>query len=286
MKKIQIIIIMLFLLFLINGCKKEDDKEPIISKIESVHEFFHDDVSSIVRIIGNPVLKKPNDNFYNIKYSLTAYMQIKQGTSRQLDYYQFDWTFNDNTYDTYYHYTKNDENQTIVRSFAQNFHPSSFIDKESIIKVAGKIKYSLILNNKLHNREYTFLEEMLTLSNDDFNNYNNINDNNEISVNCTFNNFDYEDFYRFKININIEKNEEPYHVDMQSWFVTNNNQIIPFIGVYNYTNLDENFESVTDERIYKYVDIKDIYIKALKTNNLGHKSELLYKLSFDDILNN
>ena len=60
-----------------------------------------------------------------------------------------------------------------------------------------------------------------------------------------------------------EKNNEKFHIDMQSWVVTADEEYIPFIGVYNYTGPSKRFTNSgkeIDERVNpQYIVVKVVY---------------------------
>lgn len=60
-----------------------------------------------------------------------------------------------------------------------------------------------------------------------------------------------------------EKNNEKFHIDMQSWIVTADEEYIPFIGVYNYTGPSKRFTNSgkeIDERLNpQYIVVKVVY---------------------------
>ncbi len=76
-----------------------------------------------------------------------------------------------------------------------------------------------------------------------------------------------EKYYTY---IEIETNDErtnKFHIDMQSWIVTEDGQYLPHMGVYNYAGISKNFNKnmPIDKNIKpKYIIIKTIYFNVDK----------------------
>ena len=109
MKKILLLILIL-LSFGMQGCDRRtilEEVDPIIGE----HHLFDNSISSALRIVGNPRLQESTDTFFTMQYSITTLTRIRLGTSRQVDYYQFDWIYEDDTREIYYNLVENELRQ-------------------------------------------------------------------------------------------------------------------------------------------------------------------------------
>lgn len=65
-----------------------------------------------------------------------------------------------------------------------------------------------------------------------------------------------------RLTVNDKINEK-FHIDMQSWIVTEDGEYLPFIGVYNYTGVSKRFSNSgreIDERLKpEYIAVKVVY---------------------------
>lgn len=98
-------------------------------------------------------------------------------------------------------------------------------------------------------QEYSFKEDLLTLSKKELVNYNDTNESEDIGIvlnfteNKEFNSETSQNeviSYRVDFGIDIANKDQQYHVDVQSWVVSENQEIYPFIGYYNYSNKSTN----------------------------------------------
>lgn len=282
MKKFAIILLLLFLISL-SACKKEktENKEPPThNKIEASHLLSHEDIESSIHIIATPELK---ENRLLSKYSIATYMKIKRGLERNLDFYQFDWTYDDNTYETYQHTNIKEIDAPFIPSYAQQFLLPMFLPRNDIISIQGMIKYSHKIDLLLLEKSVSFQETIFKLTKEDFHTYEEKHFNPFMQVAMHFLDLEEEEFYRFKLSFTLFDPPAFLHLDIQSWIVTEEEQIFPFIGIYNYTSKEEHYETLSDVKVYKYVNIKDIYIKCINTTN-NNEEMLLYKMPFKKII--
>jgi hypothetical protein len=93
-----------------------------------------------------------------------------------------------------------------------------------------------------------------------------------------------KDDLQYKAFFTLEaKVEENYHINMQTWLVTENQEIYPFLGLYNYCSREKfnyNYESV----INKNINPVYLYMKLEYQNEAGSITTLYYKESISAIL--
>ena len=70
-----------------------------------------------------------------------------------------------------------------------------------------------------------------------------------------------------------------FHIDMQSWILTNSGELLPFIGMYGYNN---STWSVANERVINNLDAKGIVCKLICYFN-NQEFELHYKADFSEM---
>ena len=70
-----------------------------------------------------------------------------------------------------------------------------------------------------------------------------------------------------------------FHIDMQSWILTNGGELLPFVGMYGYNN---STWSIANERVIKDLDAKGIVCKLVCYFN-NQEFELHYKADFSEM---
>lgn len=257
MKKIYIVFLLFLFFFVLSSCKKDDVFIP--EEIAAEHQFYDENFYNYIRYINFPYFEKTKTTF---KQSLTTYMGIKTGTNRSIDYYQFDYSHSYK--ETYFNVEPTVLDGGIVRRFSHEFLPESII-KSKINSIYGKIVYSHTIDLITETKTYLFKESFFTteLINSSFSNS---NQNDAVLFSFLNNSIKTEPFYRFKINAIVPKNSTPYHLDFQTYIKTTSNDIYPFMGIYNYNLINEDYISISDLKVDKQIDIEEILIYAEYNN--------------------
>lgn len=182
----------------------------------------------------------------------------------------------------YFSQYDNYENVNHHLNFPNGTDPKSIFIAMEYIDKEGQKKY------------YTLREDLFTLSKDDLNKYQETYDNTNIII--TIQSEQGENNIMVDLNINVkdistDQQKLFYHVDVQTWVVTKDKKIYPFIGFYNFTNIQRNTMSDYGKYIpvklnaeYFYVKVK--YYNSLDkfVNNINHSQEILYKIPISQTL--
>ncbi|MFA6842766.1 MAG: hypothetical protein WCR33_00020 [Bacilli bacterium] len=93
-----------------------------------------------------------------------------------------------------------------------------------------------------------------------------------------------DDGYNGGARISIDDRTIPYHVDMQSWILTSDNEYLPYIGVYNYTSETHTYtetNDLIDSRLNgEYICAKLVYYFG---ENANEKYTYYYKQAIDKL---
>ena len=90
---------------------------------------------------------------------------------------------------------------------------------------------------------------------------------------------------QYDTNIQITFDEKtPYHLNFQSWIVTEGKEIFPFIGVYNYCT-PEPLKPAYETSVFKFVKPKTIYMKLDYTDENNVLTPFYYKVDVATLLN-
>lgn len=94
--------------------------------------------------------------------------------------------------------------------------------------------------------------------------------------------------YKAGVRVVVEESvEEQFHIDMQTWIVTEDGEYLPFIGVYNYTGPSKKFtnslKDVNEDLKPRYIVAKVVYYDTEKGNEKGQVS--YFKQDINNIQN-
>ncbi|MCK9536412.1 MAG: hypothetical protein M0R05_02290 [Bacilli bacterium] len=158
------------------------------------------------------------------------------------------------------------------------------VGKEAITKLYIRLRYN---NNGENDKIMKITEDVIEIRNKEikgslFKTENSLDDILEITF--TYRNFD-SDKYKsnFKISFNEEKISTPFHINLQSWIITENGKAFPFLGLYNYRT-PKDFTPGVETDVFKYVNPEYIYLKLEYTGNKQQTRYLYYKAAIADLL--
>ncbi len=262
-------ILVLFICLFLSGCSNMKGLQ--YDKIVAEHEVYHQDLNSYVVINAKPVLEKDT---IRVKYAITIYANIVEGTGRYFNYYQVDWTTDTGKIDQYYHIFQEDARK---RSYAQNFFPYNYVYGNQITKVDVLYDYEYLIQEESIATKVKYSEEMMMLPTSELTSLKFVDSLENYQIELIASKRKTEEFNRFKLNIHFVNLEETSHIDFQSWIVTSDGDIYPFYGIYHYQIDSGDFISVGDEMIDDIIDFKEMFCK-IKYYNHEEIYEEYYKM--------
>lgn len=180
----------------------------------------------------------------------------------------------------------------IMRYFIETHRNSSFVtppishrtDKEPKInnaldKIFIKTKYRISINDEIQVKEIKFSEKVLQLSKRELNSSKFTLTN--VIADLAYFKIEFRDQgtnrYETTLEINLYNKDKPHHINFQTWLVTSDDKIFPFLGLYNFCS-QENFSRTISEGYFKNLNPEWLYAKLEYTNPVtGEVSELFYK---------
>lgn len=141
----------------------------------------------------------------------------------------------------------------------------------------GLDEFIYIINN---GSEHNFYEKVMYVTNKDIDNkgYPEELDSDIVFVNFLIT----EDDEKYNMEVILDANE-PIHIDLQSFLVSDDANIYSFFGLYGY-KMSESSYSIENNYIYKEMNMKFIYLRITYYNENGTKTELRAKYSLENIL--
>ncbi|MDD3999548.1 MAG: hypothetical protein PHX62_01465 [Bacilli bacterium] len=160
---------------------------------------------------------------------------------------------------------------------------ASNIKSTGFSKYYIKVIYDQVLNEEKDTKTLKISEEVLKLSKKELTEEVFRNEANEY-VDLSFSVSDYnEQQYRGNLNVDSKNKEIDYHINLQSWLVTEDGKIYPFLGLYNYNFKDKYYPSSYPSTIYKYLHVEYIYAK-LEYQDANGFQQIYYKEKLDNLI--
>jgi hypothetical protein len=254
------------------------------------HEKYAEEIVPQITVVG---IRSFDDNeIMSLRYSVTAKFtgrlnQDKADPKLEIGRSQVSALLTNNK--MYYFTEQKDRNTPISHSYTMSSTetsqtiPSKFFIKLNYKDANGQEKVG------------TFLEElMLDLNkNEGYSNINSISHYDEtqaktiddVSINFIATND--KNAYTTSVWITVDDLSKRYHVDMQSWIVTESGEALPFMGVYGYSDQKNTF-LLSNREANHLLKPKDLYCKLVYTvvNEKGvavESKEILYKEAFSKL---
>ena len=238
-------------------------------------------------------------NPYALVLVSTEYNEIEEKFENSAKIYAYIRAMNDSKISRVdYAYSALDNNKKMCY-FIETHRNSSFVTppvshrSDETVKMGSylekifiKSKYKITVNEEVQVKEIKFSEEVLQLNKRELNN-----------TKYTLTNF-IEDVLFFKISfreqgtsryevtfqLTLYEKSKPHHINFQTWLVTEDKQIYPFFGLYNFCS-NEDFNRSLSEGFYKNLNPKWLYAKLVYTNPVTKETkELFYKADIDTLI--
>ncbi len=171
--------------------------------------------------------------------------------------------------------------------FHQVVASSEYAGGDVYEKYFVKVKYDVVEGTQTITKQLEISEQALQLSKKELNDAKFTASNTIegiLSVDFTFTD-DGASAVQYDTNIDIDfEVTTPFHVNLQSWIVSESGEIFPYLGIYNYCtpkDLDPWYET----SVYKYSKPKTIYVKLEYTDADNQMTPLFYKVDINTLLN-
>lgn len=251
------------------------------------HVEYHEDIHPQITLVG---LRSVDDNDnISLRYSVTAKILGRMNEEKKdpkLSIARFQMSAHLTNNNMYYFTEQKDKTTTVSHTYTlyststEEQIPESFFIKLDYKDANGVDKIA------------TFREDiMLNMPIANYTNNNKITHKNsenqtvsDVEVNFIAKKSDTDSRYLVSLWLNVEDQTKKYHIDMQSWIVTEDGDKLPFIGVYGYTDQLSTYYSSNREVVYK-LKPKDIYCylnyhligddgKIVETRTISYKEAL------------
>lgn len=251
---------------------------------------YNEDLSSHVLFFGNAEEDQVTPGQYKITTKMYPYVRPKNNAKVAIIKYAFSGLDSDGDMRYYIENPRRNDNKYYTDLvyytdvYRHTFSNSIVHQKDNELdKIFVKVRYRLTVDETEETKLIELSENVLKLDNIDSYKSNNFND----LVTITYTLKDrISDPKQFDSNLKIvlaDKTKKS-HINLQSWFVTEDDQIIPFIGLYNYS-YNKDFDS---SNVYvNKVESKYIYTRLVYTDiESGEVSELLYRVDVASLTGN
>ena len=234
------------------------------------HDINFSEISNSYQIIYRREMEDEKlKETYGIRSTINSRTSIEDNTDSQFTIvsYQSEFIQNDKK-ETYFNdVTSATTTWARTSSYGEGHEPVAFY---------GRIKY-IDANNETKSK--TFKEKMFEKPTS-INRYGNGNVISFDDVTFTYQTIatTVDDGYNVSMRI-VSSTTAPFHIDLQTWLLDDNNNLLPFVGMYNYNVRNW---SVTGEKVISELHAKSIICKAICYYN-NQSFELNYKVDFSDM---
>lgn len=250
------------------------------------HTMINKDISGYFKLTSAVTPNSKGD--ISQSQTLTVYIdknnidELNEGKGIKVNY-EISGLTNKNTMDYMYSGSRSTYSELPVQ---HTLISNSSVDGGNYKKIFGKIIYEITNEDGTQEqKEYKFSESILTLSKKELKSATNekkvIKDVVSVSANAIKSTE--ADFYETTTNVNINVQTKLYHLDYQSWIVTEKGKVYPLTGFYN-VSYSEKPTLTAMNKISTNLNAEYIVLKVVVTNSYGYTQTLLYKEKFENIV--
>lgn len=250
---------------------KEDYNNPLIPKYDHIN--YNDAISTTYQIVHQYSFNSKDE--MSVSVGVNARLYTRPGMVANKREFMTKALLDNNR--MYYFTQYSGYNYSVIHnqliSTKDNSSPVTLYSSMEYFDADGVKKYN------------SFKEDILTLKNEDLEGYYSENKSEiiKIEISPILKGDEYEFTFKVKINPIDETQNLTIHADVQSWGVSSDGKIYPFMGYYNYSNLYNDRMEDTSKRLPLKLGVTHIYVKVLyyesydKFGSVNNSEEVLYK---------
>jgi hypothetical protein len=236
---------------------------------------YNEDINPYLFVRGTP--EKTEDNEIEVNYSLYAYIRPVSANKPTNVRYSCSALDRDGIMRYFFEASKSGYSIPLTHhTTVTNFKSVGFS------KYFIKVIYNQILDEDNVSKVLRISEEVLTLGKKELNDE--AFNNSEVDLSFKIKDIN-EDKYEGFITVDPLDKEAKYHINLQSWLVTKDGKIYPFLGLYNYSH-QAKFNPSYQSTIYKNLNVDYIYAKLECRDLDGNISRIYYKEAIGNLLEN
>jgi len=287
--KINVLTIMLVLiiyaLVLILMAKVISPELDYVVELNYEQGVYHSEINPFVFVRGTAIDTDTTDEETTLRpqYRVFAYVNAMAPAAPTNVRYAYSGLDADGVMKYFYESLRTGSNLPV---FHQVVASAEFVGGDDFEKFFIKVKYDMVEGTETVTKELALSEPVLHLSKSEL-------DDAKFAANNAIDGVLNVEFMfsdpgsssaQYDTNITLDFSvATPFHVNMQSWIVTIDQEIIPFFGIYNYCS-PKDFEPWYASAVYKYVKPEFIYVKLEYTNETGIVIPLYHKASVTELL--
>jgi hypothetical protein len=238
---------------------------------------YNEDINPFLFVRTTPA--KASDDEEKIELSYSFYGYIKPVSANKPTKYRLAVSGLDVNETMQFFYESKDN----LKAIPLNHHYlNTGVKSEGFKKYFIKIIYNQVLNDEEVFKTLKVSEEVLNLNKKEMKSKKFSEAENEY-LEISFRIRAGDDKHDGYVTLDPKNKESDYHINMQSWLVTEDGVIYPFIGIYNY-NSKEKFNPNYASTIHKYLNVEYIYAKAEYIDADGKITTIYYKEKLADLL--
>lgn len=236
---------------------------------------YNEDINPIIFVRTTPT--KDDEEKVELSYSFYGY--VKPVSANKPTKFRLAVSGLDDSGKMKYFY----ESSNFLRSLPLNHHYlQTGVKSEGFEKYFIKVVYNQVLTEEQTFKTLKISEDVLSLKKKELKS-NKFESTENDYLEVSFRIRDTAEKYDGFVTIDPKDKESDYHINFQSWLVTEDGDIYPFIGIYNYL-IKEKFNPSYATTINKDLNIEYIYAKAEYKDRDGKVTTIYYKEKLVDLI--
>lgn len=245
---------------------------------------YNEEINPYVLVRGLAEKDDKNPETYNISTKMFGYVRPMNNAKITRISYAFSALDNSGAMRYFMESGRTNNYTSVAPHQSKTLVPS----EGELQKVFIRATYNINIDEVIQTKEIKLSEDVINFNEKDLNNstYGITNAiENLVTVDFQFAEDTTDDkVYETNFKITLTDKTKPHHINFQSWLITDDEQVLPYLGLYNYC-YNSNFEPTYKTDVNKYINAKWIYSKLVYTDiQTGQVSELLYKVRVADLL--
>ena len=258
---------------------------PVVALDYPLNTTYNEEINPYVFIRGTATLEKDEDDKEEMVNSTQMFVYIRalNGVNIPNVTYSYSALDKGGVMRYFIESSRSGAKVPVTHTSSKRISPTG----NDLEKLFIKVKYKLIASDESEvTKELRFSENIINITEKDLSKFSLGSVLSEkASVKFEFRDKSLTDpQYETNFQITLADKTKPYKINFQSWLVTEDNDIYPYVGLYNYSYTD-NFKPSYYTYVNKYVEPEWIYSKLEYTDMITKEVHiLLYKVSVEQLL--
>ncbi|MCK9471954.1 MAG: hypothetical protein WC006_07865 [Bacilli bacterium] len=247
----------------------------------------NDEINPYALLIGSSVKESEDSNKYITNTKLYSYVRPMYGSKVRIIKFAYSGLDSNGLVRYYIENARRNDNKLYTSNTyytdisGHTYSKEVSLKNSSLDKLFMKVRYRITVDEVEEIKTLKLSENTLKLTKDELSKYGFGSYNDLVIVNLKIENSTSDNTeHKSELSITVNDKTKPYHINYQSWIVTDDNQILPYIGLYNFRH-SSNFEQ-KNIHTKKVANASWVYSRLVYTDGeTGEVSELFFKTEIE-----